>query len=95
MAPSIEAADMEHPETVYKSLEEIIKDPTGAEHIVDKIVDHKITQEGTKYLVHRYGFRANDRTWEPTKNLQRHQVLRYWRNLKEDPPNDIAHSRYD
>ena len=37
---------------------------------IDRIIDHRMTKDGKKYLAHWKGYDEDEETWEPADNIE-------------------------
>lgn len=52
------------------------------EYVVERIVRHKRTYNGTKNVVRWYGYSSIDDTWEPSHYITQHFIQRHWERRK-------------
>lgn len=52
-------------------------EPERREYVVQKIIDHMETEDGTVYCVRWCGYKSQDDTWGPAAILPQHFVARY------------------
>ena len=66
---------------------------TGAEYVIEKIIDHGYQDEEILLQVKWYGYTTEDSTWELVPQLPRSAVVRYFRRKKLSLPPQVAHAQ--
>lgn len=49
-------------------------------YLVEKLIKHKKTRNGIRFLVKWLNYDENQNTWEPTENIPKEIIEEYWRS---------------
>ena len=72
------------------------------EYVVDRIVDHRVNEDGdhptaavgaTVYRTRWYGYSPSDDTWEPIEHLPRNKLVSYFKKKRVAIPSNIGEAQ--